>query len=501
MSTSSMAFELEASSSLSFSSSSIRNWTHDVFLSFRGEDVRQNFISHLYHALHQRGINTYIDNNLERGEEISSELSKAIEGSMISIIVFSKNYAESRWCLDELLKILECKEMVKQIILPLFYDVDPSEVRHQKGSFGEAFAKLRYKLKDEVKVTKWEAALEKVANLSGLELGDRNESEFIQGIIKWVDSIMVNRTFLKVAKHPVGIESRVRDIFQHLNMGRNDIICMIGIFGTGGIGKTTISKEVYNRISYQFEGSCFLKNIRETSKVGGLIQLQKTLLYETLGISLESHDTEKSIDVIRHRLCFKRVLLILDDVDDLVQLETLAGARDCWHAFEEDKPIEDYVELPKQVMQYAEGLPLVLTVLGSDLRGQNINYWRSTLDKYKRIPSKNIQKVLCISYDGLDDNEKEIFLDIAFFFNGQYLDHVVEILDSCGFSPENGIKRLIDKCLITITTYNTLWMHDLLQDMGREIVRKESPKEPGARSRLWFHEDIRHVLEENTVSS
>ncbi|KAF5469495.1 hypothetical protein F2P56_013561 [Juglans regia] len=539
MSTSSMAFELEASSSLSFSSSSIRNWTHDVFLSFRGEDVRQNFISHLYHALHQRGINTYIDNNLERGEEISSELSKAIEGSMISIIVFSKNYAESRWCLDELLKILECKEMVKQIILPLFYDVDPSEVRHQKGSFGEAFAKLRYKLKDEVKVTKWEAALEKVANLSGLELGDRNESEFIQGIIKWVDSIMVNRTFLKVAKHPVGIESRVRDIFQHLNMGRNDIICMIGIFGTGGIGKTTISKEVYNRISYQFEGSCFLKNIRETSKVGGLIQLQKTLLYETLGISLESHDTEKSIDVIRHRLCFKRVLLILDDVDDLVQLETLAGARDwfgsgsriiittrdqhllniskvdskyevkrldhnealelfSWHAFEEDKPIEDYVELPKQVMQYAEGLPLVLTVLGSDLRGQNINYWRSTLDKYKRIPSKNIQKVLCISYDGLDDNEKEIFLDIAFFFNGQYLDHVVEILDSCGFSPENGIKRLIDKCLITITTYNTLWMHDLLQDMGREIVRKESPKEPGARSRLWFHEDIRHVLEENT---
>ncbi|XP_035546595.1 disease resistance protein RUN1-like [Juglans regia] len=350
---------------------------------------------------------------------------------------------------------------------------------------------------------------------------------------------MVNRTFLKVAKHPVGIESRVRDIFQHLNTGRNDIICTIGIFGIGGIGKTTISKEVYNKISYQFEGSCFLKNIRETSKLGGLIQLQKTLLYETLGISLECHDTEKGINVIRQRLCFKRVLLILDDVDDLVQLETLAGARDwfgsgsriiittrdqhllniskvdskyevkrldhnealelfSWHAFEEDKPIEDYVELSKQVMQYAEGLPLVLTVLGSDLRGQNINYWRSTLDKYKRIPSKNIQKVLCISYDGLDDNEKEIFLDIAFFFNGQYLDHVVKILDSCGFSPENGIKRLIDKCLITITTYNTLWMHDLLQDMGREIVRKESPKEPGARSRLWFHEDIRHVLEENT---
>ncbi|KAF5469514.1 hypothetical protein F2P56_013579, partial [Juglans regia] len=383
-----MAFQLGASSSLSFSSSSIPRWTHDVFLSFRGEDVRQNFISHLYHALHQRGINTYIDNNLERGEEISSELFKAIEGSMISIIVLSKKYAESRWCLDELLKILECKDTVKQIILPVFYNVDPSEVQHQKGSFGEAFAKLRYKLKDEVKVTKWEAALEKVANLSGLKLGDRNESKFIQDIIKWVDSIMVNRTFLKVAKYPVGIESRVRDIYRHLNMGRNDIICMVGIFGTGGIGKTTISKEIYNRISYQFEGSCFLKNIREISKAGGLIQLQKTLLYEILRISLEFHDTDKGINVIRQRLCFKRVLLILDDVDDLVQLETLAGARDwfglgskiiittrdqhllniskvdskyevkrldhnealelfSWHAFEENKPFEDYVELSK----------------------------------------------------------------------------------------------------------------------------------------------------------
>ncbi|KAG2668208.1 hypothetical protein I3760_15G149500 [Carya illinoinensis] len=130
MTSSSMAFQSRASSSYSSSSSpSIRPWNHDVFLSFRGEDVRHNFISHLYHALDQRGINTYIDNNLERGEEISA-LSKAIEGSMISIIVLSRNYAESRWCLDELLKILDCKETMKKIVLPIFYDVDPSEVRH-----------------------------------------------------------------------------------------------------------------------------------------------------------------------------------------------------------------------------------------------------------------------------------------------------------------------------------------------------------------------------------
>ncbi|KAG7945375.1 hypothetical protein I3843_15G148900 [Carya illinoinensis] len=338
------------------------------------------------------------------------------------------------------------------------------------------------------------------------------------------------------------MESHVQDIDLLLSIGMNDIR-MVGIFGVGGIGKTTIAKRIYNSIFLQFDGHCFLKNVRETSnQVGGLVQMQNTLLNEILKASkcFDVGNVDRGVYELKRRLCSRRVLLILDDVDELVQLETLAGDREwfglgsriivttrdqnllnnhkvdskyevkrldhnealklfSWHAFEENKPIEDYVELSNQVIQYAEGLPLALTVLGSDLRGQSINQWRSVLDKYKRIPSKNIQEVLCISYDGLDDNEKEIFLDIAFFFKGQHLDYVVKILDSCGFSPDNGIKRLIDKCLITITIHNTLWMHDLLQDMGREIVRKESCKEPGARSRLWFHEDVRYVLEENAL--
>ncbi|XP_040996139.1 disease resistance protein RUN1-like [Juglans microcarpa x Juglans regia] len=324
MTSSSMAFQPGASSSSSSSSSpSIRPWDHDVFLSFRGEDVRHNFISHLYHCLYQRGINTYIDNNLERGEEISPALFKAIEGSMISIIVLSKNFAESRWCLDELLKILDCKETMKQIVLPIFYHIDPSEVRHQKGIFGESFDKLGDKLKDNAKMLKWKAALKRVADLSGFPLTNfRKESEFIQEIIQWVDLRMVNQTPLSVAKYPVGIESRIRHIYQHLSIGKNDILLIVGIFGTGGIGKITISKDIYNRVSSQFEGSCFLKDIRETSKqAGGLITLQNTLLYDILGTSLDVHDTDRGINVIRHRLCSKRVLLILADVDELVQIE------------------------------------------------------------------------------------------------------------------------------------------------------------------------------------
>jgi hypothetical protein len=142
-----------------------------VFLSFRGEDTRNNFTAHLYAALVQKGIKTYIDNALERGENISPALLKAIEESRISVIVLSQNYASSSWCLDELAMILECKERNGQIVLPVFYKVDPSEVRHQRNSFGEAFAKLEERFKDDqMKVQRWKTALTRVANLSGCDL-------------------------------------------------------------------------------------------------------------------------------------------------------------------------------------------------------------------------------------------------------------------------------------------------------------------------------------------
>ena len=109
----------------------------DVFLSFRGEDTRHGFVSHLYTALYQRGIYTFIDNDLPRGEEISVELLKTIENSTTSIIVFSENYASSTWCLEELAKIVECRKN-KQLVRLVFYKVDPSEVRKQEGKYGEA---------------------------------------------------------------------------------------------------------------------------------------------------------------------------------------------------------------------------------------------------------------------------------------------------------------------------------------------------------------------------
>ncbi|KAG6673434.1 hypothetical protein I3842_16G112200 [Carya illinoinensis] len=166
-----MAFSTSPSSSSSLFSAP--KWSYDVFLSFRGEDTRNTFVAHLYSALKHQGIHTYIDEkNLDRGETISPTLLKAIEESMISIIVLSSNYASSSWCLEELTKILECKKTKQQFVLPVFYHVDPSEVRKQEGSFGEALAKHQGRFKEDPKVQRWKEALQEVGSLAGEHLED-----------------------------------------------------------------------------------------------------------------------------------------------------------------------------------------------------------------------------------------------------------------------------------------------------------------------------------------
>ena len=143
-------------------------WKYDVFLSFRGEDARNNFTGHLYKALKQKGIDTFMDNEkLRGGEEISSTLVAAIQRSRCSIIVLSENYASSKWCLEELVEVLECKRDKNQRVVPIFYNVDPSHVRNQTGTFGKAMAQHEKNKKE--KVQKWREALTQVANLCGFD--------------------------------------------------------------------------------------------------------------------------------------------------------------------------------------------------------------------------------------------------------------------------------------------------------------------------------------------
>ncbi|KAL7217222.1 hypothetical protein ACSBR1_029019 [Camellia fascicularis] len=213
------------------SSSSVRSrWTYDVFLSFRGKDTRDNFVSHLYAALALKGIHTFKDDEkLERGKEISPELRKAIRESRFSIVVLSKNYASFRWCLDELVEILECSNTT---VYPIFYHVKPSEVRSQTepsqtGRFRDESEKLVSKHGDLgiEKVQKWRNALEQVAKLSGWPYPSdsivRSESMFIQELVGILFK-KLNYTYSSVSEDLVGMNSRMEEMIELLGLGMDD---------------------------------------------------------------------------------------------------------------------------------------------------------------------------------------------------------------------------------------------------------------------------------------
>ncbi|KAJ8763048.1 hypothetical protein K2173_023253 [Erythroxylum novogranatense] len=514
-------------------------WSYDVFLSFRCEDTRNNFVDHLYSALHQRGILISRDDlGLKRGTAIAPGMFKAIQESRLSIVVFSRTYASSTWCLDELVKIVELKNSTRQIVIPVFYGVAPSEVRSQTGAYKEAFDKHGkvFKYLTE-KVQKWRDALAEVANLSGWDTKDRKESEVIKEMVEIISNRLSHMMSPTIDEDLVGMNLRLEEFNSYMCLGVDDVR-FVGICGMAGIGKTTIARAYYNWTSHQFEGSTFLANVREVAQKGGLSTLQEQILCEILMESnIKIWNVYKGVEMIRTRLRHKRILVVIDDVDHLKQMQSLAGKIDWFgpgsrviittrdesllvrhgvhriymvkglkdfeahqlfrlKAFGEDHTPKEYTDLSKIVVNYADGVPLALEVLGSFLYGKSLREWRSAIDRLKENPEKEIFNTLKISFDGLEETEKKLFLDIACFFKGEDKDWTTMIWDSCGFFPDIGIRALIDKSLITISN-NKLRMHDLLQEMGRKIVRQES-QEPGKRSRLWLYKDIFHVFTRST---
>ncbi|KAL9381682.1 hypothetical protein Peur_024717 [Populus x canadensis] len=524
---------------------------YDVFLSFRGEDTRKTFTDHLYTALVQAGIHTFRDDDeLPRGEEISDHLLRAVQESKISIVVFSKGYASSRWCLNELVEILQCKNRkTGQIVLPIFYDIDPSYVRKQNGSFAEAFVKHEECFEEKL-VKEWRKALEEAGNLSGWNLNDMasgHEAKFIKGIIKDVSN-KLRRECLYVPEHLVGMDLD-HDISDFLSTATDDVR-IVGIHGMPGIGKTTIAKVVFNQLCYRFEGSCFLSDINERSKqVNGLVLLQKQLLHVILKQDVADFDcVDRGKVLIKERLRRKRVLVVADDVAHRDQLNALMGDRSwfgprsrviittryssllreadqtyqikelkpdeslqlfSWHSFKDTKPAEDYIELSKKAVDYCGGLPLALEVIGALLYRKNRGEWESEIDNLSRIPNQDIQGKLLISYHALDGELQRAFLDIACFFIGIEKEYVAKVLGArCRLNPEVVLKTLRERSLIQfheciIKDERQLFgrtvsvtMHDLLRDMGREVVRESSPLLLGKRTRIWNQEDAWNVLEQ-----
>ncbi|KAB2598623.1 TMV resistance protein N-like [Pyrus ussuriensis x Pyrus communis] len=525
--------------------SSSSSWKYDVFLNFRGEDTRKIFVGHLYSALRRKAINTFIDaEELRKGNDLS-ELLAAIESSRLSIVVFSPDYASSTWCLKELVKILACMDAKKQIVVPIFYQVDPSEVRKLKRSFAEALPQNEGESSAEMKeVESWRSALTRAANLSGWD--SRKYEDDAKLIEEIVDDIFKRLIQVSSSKDNglIGMDSHMRKIHLLLYPDppglHKDDVRIVGIWGMGGLGKTTAASAVYHEIAREFEACCFLENVKEGFKNNGKLHMQTQLLASISNNKVVSSDiSNKGFEAMLKSLGQRKVLIVVDDVDKLDQIDALLGKQHSFgggsriimttrdstllseadatykpeifsdsealelfrkHAFRTIQPTRNYGQLSRRVIQYAQGLPLALKVLGAHLHNKTVRQWEDVLEKIRKIPQRGIHDVLKTSFDGLDETEKKIFLDIACFFKGVKKDYATAILDSFGFYPHDGIGVLIDRALISVSEWGKLEMHDLLEEMGREIVRQEFIEEPGRRSRLWSYEDVRHVLTQNTAT-
>nr|VDC91856.1 unnamed protein product [Brassica rapa] len=310
-----------SSSSLRLSSPSLclsNNWTHDVFPSFHGEDVRKDFLSHIQKGFERKGIRQFNDNEMERGESISFQLVRAIRGSKIAVVLFSKNYASSKWCLDELVEIMKCRREFGQIVIAVFYKVDPSDIRKQTGDFGKVFRKTcAGKTNEEIR--RWRVALAEVAAIAGYHSSNwDNEADMVENIATDVSKKLTQfRRSIDFNYDLVGMESHLEEMRRLLYLD-SDEVRMIGIWGLPGVGKSTITRFLFKQLSQRFNVSLYIKDINAfyTRPASSDVEFMSLLTYhndnEVLNLRIE-----------REKLKRKKVLVVIDNVDRSVQLDAM----------------------------------------------------------------------------------------------------------------------------------------------------------------------------------
>ncbi|CAN1827334.1 Disease resistance protein L6 [Linum perenne] len=523
-------------SPLNRSETSLPTGEYEVFLSFRGPDVRTSFADCLYSCLHRSKIRTFRDEEeLRKGEQIAPSLVQAILESKIHIPIFSQNYASSKWCLQELAKMVECwKQDNGHVILPIFYFVNPRDVRHQYGPYKEAF-QLHAQKHDADTVKEWREALQEVGKMKGWTVNDSDgQGAIIDEVFSRVDSLLMRKYKLVADQDLVGVDFHVEQVVKLLDLDSQSVE-VVSIHGIGGAGKTTISKAVYDKVFSQFDRCCFLEDVRETlKKKEGLVNLQNKVLSTILRHDCKVENASEGCYLIKDRVCKHKVLVILDDIDHMFEFDKFLGDMDdfasgsrflvttrdqslnfhqdyksyelgemshdhslqlfCKHAFRMDYPPEDYVTLSSKFVEAAAGLPLALEVMGSLLFRKKMKIWEENLIRFKEIPHCKVQERLKISYDALNYEEQQIFLDIACLFIGENKTLPLYMWGGCNFYPESGIDTLVLRSLIKINEKDEFWMHDHIRDLGRAIVRDEGVEHPGSRSRIWSNNDALDML-------
>ncbi|CAI0397361.1 unnamed protein product [Linum tenue] len=513
---------------------------YEVFMSFRGPDVRNKFASHLYTSLARAKIRTFRDEEeLQKGEGIAPSLVRAIPDSKIYIPILSEQYASSKWCLTELAQMVECWKQGKgHIILPIFYFVDPRDVRKQQGSYQQAFEQHAQKHSPQT-VIEWKEALREVGQMKGWHVTEScSEGTIVDEVLSKVESHLMSMYTL-VTDELVGIDTPVEEVMELLDLGSSDEKVIVGIHGMGGLGKTTLSKAVYNKICSKFDRCCYLEDVREAlAKSDGAVSLLNRIISTILKADHQVKSVSEGINMIKERVSKHKLLLVLDDIDDKFEFDKILGKLSdfsaesrfifttrykralnfipeckfyepeemsrhlslqlfCKHAFGMNNPPEEDAEICGEFVEVAAGLPLALKVIGSLLFHRGREFWEEKLKEYRGIVSTTenvLQERLKISYKDLSHNEKQIFLDIACFFIGDEKDLPYYMWSECDFYPESGIDTLIHRSLMKLEKNNRFWMHDHIRDLGRAIVKKEDVRHPYNRSRIWSTDDALDML-------
>uniref|UniRef100_A0A0D3AU84 TIR domain-containing protein n=1 Tax=Brassica oleracea var. oleracea TaxID=109376 RepID=A0A0D3AU84_BRAOL len=511
---------------------------HQVFISFRGADVRKNFLSFLTDGLKRACVNYYVDTKETKGEVLDILLQR-IQESRLVLIILSENYMQSNWCIKELRTTTKDITESRRKVIPIFYNVQVADVK-DKWKVGEQAEGVE----GEETVEEREKNVKEALMILTRHMGMRSDEygtdcEFIEHIVKEVKKVLTSIEQEEKVKASVNTTVRSEGEKQEVssltgtNLQEKEKSLRqrkMLILGMAGIGKTTIAHKLFEEGKNKFHRRMFFDDIDKTSKEEGLTELRVRLLRKLLKKTDKTITEETTHESVETELLDSNVFLVLDNVSNKKQLEHLLGNRRwisqgskvvivtsdkslvedvvsdtyvvpglnekeglecfCYHAFGDHKVHEgSFMKQSREFVDYARGNPLALKVLGPELRGRDTAHWESKLLQLAQSPSN----VLNVSYDGLSQQQKEAFLDVTCFFRSENHRFVTALVDSEPDKGSSEIRDLADKFLIDITG-GRVEMHNLLYTLGKKLASKQ-------QKRLRNHHEIIRALKKKMGKS